>query len=639
MSDSTVGLPPDSTGKEVRTFRQTVGANQVEVQGIALCDPANATAVASVVTSAPATNAAGLVTRSIPFGTEATAAKQDTGNASLVSLLTTLTSVLTALQGTLTTSAAALPLPAGAATQATLASVLAALQSTLTVGLVGGTVEISNDIGNPLPVSGTVTASGPLTDTQLRATPVPVSMSGSSGGLTDTQLRAAAVSVAVSNLPGTQPVSGTVNVGNFPVTSGTVTANAGLNLNTSTLALEAGNLAALVGKDFATQTTLAAILTKIITAPATEATLAALLAEAQNDKALQETIWTDGTNFFIRRLVFDESAQSYTVSYTTPSGGATTLPGGAYPVATGADREIVSSIYAATAGGTGYTTGDTIGKREVWDVATATPAILATFWENLTTGATLSGTPANIAYSGATPGAATAANQATGNTTLASILAKLITAPATEATLASILAKLIAGPATETTLSVLSGKIPALGGAAAAASLPVVLSSDGPFVSATGAITETAPATDTASSGLNGRLQRIAQRISSLLALLPASLGIKTAANSLSIAPASDAIFTVSSVGVTYTDRSGTITAGGTAQQMAAANASRKGYFIQNNSTSDLWINSVTTAVLSQPSIKLPAGALYEAPANGVPVTAISIIGATTAQAFSAREY
>jgi hypothetical protein len=40
-----------------------------------------------------------------------------------------------------------------------------------------------------------------------------------------------------------------------------------------------------------------------------------------------------------------------------------------------------------------------------------------------------------------------------------------------------------------------------------------------------GGVTETAPASDTASSGLNGRLQRIAQRISSLIALLPTALG------------------------------------------------------------------------------------------------------------------
>lgn len=55
-----------------------------------------------------------------------------------------------------------------------------------------------------------------------------------------------------------------------------------------------------------------------------------------------------------------------------------------------------------------------------------------------------------------------------------------------------------------------------------------------------GAVTETAPATDTASSGLNGRLQRIAQRITSLIALVPASLGAKTAAASFSVTTATD---------------------------------------------------------------------------------------------------
>jgi hypothetical protein len=55
-----------------------------------------------------------------------------------------------------------------------------------------------------------------------------------------------------------------------------------------------------------------------------------------------------------------------------------------------------------------------------------------------------------------------------------------------------------------------------------------------------GAAAETAPASDTASSGLNGRLQRIAQRITSLIALIPVSLGQKTMANSLAVTLASD---------------------------------------------------------------------------------------------------
>jgi hypothetical protein len=48
---------------------------------------------------------------------------------------------------------------------------------------------------------------------------------------------------------------------------------------------------------------------------------------------------------------------------------------------------------------------------------------------------------------------------------------------------------------------------------------------DGTFALRTGSLTETAPATDTASSGVNGRLQRIAQRITSMIALLPTALG------------------------------------------------------------------------------------------------------------------
>jgi len=58
---------------------------------------------------------------------------------------------------------------------------------------------------------------------------------------------------------------------------------------------------------------------------------------------------------------------------------------------------------------------------------------------------------------------------------------------------------------------------------AAAASVPVVVSNEDKAIF--GAVDETAPSTDTASSGLNGRLQRIAQRITSLIALLPAALG------------------------------------------------------------------------------------------------------------------
>ena len=87
-------------------------------------------------------------------------------------------------------------------------------------------------------------------------------------------------------------------------------------------------------------------------------------------------------------------------------------------------------------------------------------------------------------------------------------------------------------------------------------------------------------------------------------------------------------------------DRSGTITLGGTAQSLMAANPSRKGYLIQNNSAGTLWFNELgATAVQAAPSISIAAGALYQSPSPGASALAISIIGATTGQAFSAREW
>ena len=70
-------------------------------------------------------------------------------------------------------------------------------------------------------------------------------------------------------------------------------------------------------------------------------------------------------------------------------------------------------------------------------------------------------------------------------------------------------------------VDVASSALPA--GASTEATLSTRLS-ESDFDTKTGALTETAPASDTASSGLNGRLQRVAQRLTSLIGLLPTSL-------------------------------------------------------------------------------------------------------------------
>lgn len=137
-------------------------------------------------------------------------------------------------------SASALPLPTGAATEATLASlastsgspgdaawvsgngtVIALLKKIASSGAASGLTDAQLR-ATPVPVdtgvvhviidSGGGGGGGGLTDTELRATPVPVDTGvvhviidsgggGGGGGLTDTELRATAVAVSVASLP------------------------------------------------------------------------------------------------------------------------------------------------------------------------------------------------------------------------------------------------------------------------------------------------------------------------------------------------------------------------------------------------------------------------------------------------------
>lgn len=87
----------------------------------------------------------------------------------------------------------------------------------------------------------------------------------------------------------------------------------------------------------------------------------------------------------------------------------------------------------------------------------------------------------------------------------------------------------------------------------------------------------------------------------------------------------------------TWTDRSGTITAGGTAQTLAGINANRTAFEIENLSSDFLWINFTTTAVRNQPSIRIGSGQSLVMD-TFVSTELISVIGGTTGQAFTAKE-
>lgn len=84
------------------------------------------------------------------------------------------------------------------------------------------------------------------------------------------------------------------------------------------------------------------------------------------------------------------------------------------------------------------------------------------------------------------------------------------------------------------------------------------------------------------------------------------------------------------------TSRSGAITAGGTAQDLAAANAARRSLTGQNISAGDLWINENggTAAADSTDAYRVIAGGAFKISTN----EKISIVGATTGQKFTATE-
>lgn len=82
------------------------------------------------------------------------------------------------------------------------------------------------------------------------------------------------------------------------------------------------------------------------------------------------------------------------------------------------------------------------------------------------------------------------------------------------------------------------------------------------------------------------------------------------------------------------------LTTGGTAQNVLAANSSRLGFAVQNlHPTADLWLSTLATAVQDTPSIRVLAGELYEPPPGGQGTGALSLIGPTTGQKFTVREW
>ncbi len=93
------------------------------------------------------------------------------------------------------------------------------------------------------------------------------------------------------------------------------------------------------------------------------------------------------------------------------------------------------------------------------------------------------------------------------------------------------------------------------------------------------------------------------------------------------------------------TDRSGSIIEGGAAQQVAAANAARRYFFICNTSTETLRVNFGADAsdgnsfpLAAAPGVGEPGGGTLTFEGSFIPSEAVSILGATTGSTFVAKE-
>lgn len=85
-------------------------------------------------------------------------------------------------------------------------------------------------------------------------------------------------------------------------------------------------------------------------------------------------------------------------------------------------------------------------------------------------------------------------------------------------------------------------------------------------------------------------------------------------------------------------DQSGTITTGGTSQELAPARTRRRYFLFENISAEDMWLDFGTAAVADEPSIKVPTGGSFVMESGLVSSKAINVIAATTGSKFVAKE-
>lgn len=257
MADNVVAAPgiggatfatDDIGGVQYPRTKLTLGADGVTDGDVSASNPL------PVVLTGGATSA-NQVTEIAALGAPADA--EAAGDGSIIALLKRLRTLLGSTLTVSGTVVANLGTIAGAATDA----MVQAVRDRLPAALVGGRLDVN--VGASVLPTGAATSANQATEVASLA-----SIDGKLSG---------ALSVTGSTVGIVGNVEVTNDVGNPLPVSGTVTANIGTS---GSLALEAGNLATLTAKDFATQTTLALIKAKTDNIPADPSREGGVLATA-----------------------------------------------------------------------------------------------------------------------------------------------------------------------------------------------------------------------------------------------------------------------------------------------------------------------------------------------------------------------
>lgn len=510
---------------------------------------------------------------------------------------------------------------------------------------------------NPLPITGTISASNPSVSATGAAVPASATylgiysagtLVGMSQPLTDAQLRATAVPVSGTFWQATQPVSGTFWQATQPV-SGTVTATGSGNF---TVVQPTGtNLHVVV--DTAPTTA--------VTGPLTDAQLGARV------NTLGQKTMANSTPITIAS---DQSAIS-TFNGTIDAGNSSTTPLGAGGVFTGTafdtfnfgafSVQVFSNVSSAagglslqfsndgtnwdesdaatfTSGGNAYNIQGTMRARYFRVVYTNGGGAQATFrlqtlYKNATPSGdvleitdpiVVSGNHAQLVRAFATgfaaggTGAAINGTLKAASTAAAATDTALVVAVRDTVTVAgTVTANLgtIAGVATETTLSSINTKTPALGQAVMASSTPVVIASNQSAVpiSAASLPLPTGAATEATLSAMSAKL--------------PAALGAAVATAALPIGPST----------VAAAIDTGTCTNVSVSATILASNAARKVAIIKNNGTAAVHVKLGATATTSNPP--LAAGQSLTIDGTAVYSGVIDVIASTGTQSVCAYSW